>query len=87
MINSVILVSCVQQSDSVIHRQVSTLFPILFPFRLLQNIEQSALCDIVHPILEAFNFCNTNMKFAKVSKGIFCLEKKFRIFFTKSFFY
>ena len=38
------LVSGVQQSDSVIHIRVSILFPILFPFRLLQNIEQSSLC-------------------------------------------
>ena len=37
------LVSDVQQSDSVIHIHVSTLFQILFPFRLLQNIEQSSL--------------------------------------------
>ena len=51
MINNV-LVSGVQQSDSVIHIYVSILFffyvsilfQILFPFRLLQSIEQSSLC-------------------------------------------
>ena len=37
-INNVLLVSSVQQSDSVIH--VSVLFQTLFPFGLLQNIEQ-----------------------------------------------
>ena len=41
MINNV-LVSGVQQSDSVIHIHVSILFQILFPFRLLQSIEQSS---------------------------------------------
>ena len=46
-INNVVLVSGVQQSDSVIHIHVSILFQILFPFRLLQNIEQSSLCYTV----------------------------------------
>ena len=36
-----IIVSDVQQNDSVIHTHVSILFQILFPFRLLQNTEQS----------------------------------------------
>ena len=48
MINHV-LVSDVQQSDSVIHIHVSILFQILFPFRLLYKIEQSSLCYIVSP--------------------------------------
>ena len=43
MINNVVLVSGVQQSDSVIHIHVSILFQILLPFRLLHNIEQSVL--------------------------------------------
>ena len=47
MINSVVLVSCVQQSDSVIH--VFIVFQVLFPFRLLQNVEQSSLCYTVGP--------------------------------------
>ena len=51
MINNVVLVSGVQQSDSVIHIHVSILFQILFPFRLLQNIEQSSLCYTVGPCL------------------------------------
>ena len=34
---NVVLVSGVQQSDSVIH--ISILFQILFPYRLLQNID------------------------------------------------
>ena len=47
MINNVVLVSGVQQSDSVIH--ISVLFQILIPFRLLQNTEQSSLCYTVRP--------------------------------------
>ena len=49
MINNVVLVSDVQQSDSVIHMHVSILLQILFPFRLLENIEQSSLCYKVGP--------------------------------------
>ena len=37
------LVSGVQQTDSVIHIHASTLFQILSLFRLLQNIEQCSL--------------------------------------------
>ena len=48
MINNVVLVSGVQQAggggdDSVIYIHVFILFQILFPFRLLRNIEQSSL--------------------------------------------
>ena len=57
MINNVVLVSGVQQSDSVIHIHVSILFQILFPFRLLQNIEQSSLCSTVGPCW--FSLLNT----------------------------
>ena len=35
----VVLVSGVQQSDSVTHIHVSILFQILFPYRLLQSTE------------------------------------------------
>ena len=49
MINNVLLVAGVQQSDSVIHIHISILFQVLFPFRLLQNIEQSSLCYTVGP--------------------------------------
>ena len=49
MINNVVLTSDVQESDSVMHTHVSMLFQILFPFRLLQNIEQSPLCYMVGP--------------------------------------
>ena len=48
MVNNV-LVSGVQQSDSVIHIHVSILFQILFPFRLLQNIKQCFLYYTVGP--------------------------------------
>ena len=46
---NVVLVSGVQQSDSVIHIHVSILFQVIFPFRLLQNTEQSSLCYTVGP--------------------------------------
>ena len=49
MVKNVVLVSGVQQSDPVIHVPVSILFQILFPFRLLQSIEQSSLCYTVGP--------------------------------------
>ena len=42
MINSVVLVSGVQQSDSVIPIHISVLFQSRFPLRLLDNIEQSS---------------------------------------------
>ena len=44
MIYNVVLVSGVQQSDSIIHMYVTILFQVLFPFQLLPNIEQSSLC-------------------------------------------
>ena len=47
LINNVLSVSGVQESVSVIHIHVSILFQILFPFRLLQNIEQSSPCYTV----------------------------------------
>ena len=42
-LNNKVVVSSVQQSDSVIHIHVSLLFQILFPFRLLQNFSR-VLC-------------------------------------------
>ena len=58
MINNVVLVSGVQQSNSVIHIHVYILFQILFPFRLLQNIEQSSLCYTVGPCWLSIIFLN-----------------------------
>ena len=49
MKNNVVLVSGVQQSNSVIHTHVSILFQILFLFMLLHNIEQNSLCYTVGP--------------------------------------
>ena len=43
LINNVVLVSGVEQSDSVIHTHIAILFQILSPFGLLNNIEQSSL--------------------------------------------
>ena len=42
-------VSDVQQSDSVTHIDICILFQILFPYRLLQNIEYSSLLYTVGP--------------------------------------
>ena len=39
LINNIVLVSTVQQSESVIHIHISTLFLDSFPYRPLQNIE------------------------------------------------
>ena len=47
MINSVVLISGVEQSDSVTSTYLSILFQILYLFRLLQSIEESSLCCIV----------------------------------------
>ena len=49
MTHDVVIVSGVQQSDSVIHTRVSMLFQILLPFRLLKNTEQNSLCYTVGP--------------------------------------
>ena len=38
MIYSVVLVSSVQLSDSVMHKDISLLFQILFPYRLLSRV-------------------------------------------------
>ena len=51
LIYNVVLVSAVQQSESVIHMHISTLFQILFPYRSLESIEQSFLCYTVGPYL------------------------------------
>ena len=40
---------CCMQSELFIHRHISTLFQILFPYRLLQSIEQSSLCNTAGP--------------------------------------
>ena len=53
--NNIVLISDVQQSDSVIHIHASVLFQILFPIRLLQNIEQSSLCYTIGPWLSILN--------------------------------
>ena len=44
------LVSGIQQSDSVIHTYIYIyIFQILFPYRLLQNIKYSSMCYTVGP--------------------------------------
>ena len=49
LINNVVVVSGVKQSDSVLNMYVSILFKILFPFKLLCNTEQSSLCYTIGP--------------------------------------
>ena len=49
LIDNVVLVSDIYHSDSVIFIHISVLFLVLFPFRLLQNIEQSSLCHTEGP--------------------------------------
>ena len=49
LLYNVVLISGVQQRDSVIHINVSILLQILFPYRLLQVIEESFLCYRVGP--------------------------------------
>ena len=53
MINNVVLVSVVQQSDSVIHIQVSILFPIIFPFRFLKELsyKTETLTDLENKLM------------------------------------
>ena len=69
MINNVVIVARIQQSDSVTHIQVPVLFQILFPSRPLHIIEQSPLCYTVGPQLVIhFKYSNVDMS------GIACLE-------------
>ena len=46
LIYNLVLVSGVQQSDSVTH--IFNLFQILFPYRLLQNIEYRRSCSVIY---------------------------------------
>ena len=66
------LVSGVQQSDSVIHIHVSIVFQILFLFRLLQNTEQSSLCYTVGPcLLSILNIVVCTCQSQTPSPGLF----------------
>ena len=49
MTNEAVLVSGVQQGDSIVHIHVSIPFQFLFPLRLLQKTEQSSLCYPIGP--------------------------------------
>ena len=44
LIDNIMLLSCVQQSDSVAHMHIFILLQILFSYRLSQNTEWSFLC-------------------------------------------
>ena len=44
LIDNIMLLSCVQQSDSVAHMHIFILLQILFSYRLSQNTEWSSLC-------------------------------------------
>ena len=49
LVNNVVIVSSVQQSNSVIQLPVSIFLQIVFPFKLSQNIEQHFLCYTIGP--------------------------------------
>ena len=62
----VVLASGVQQSGLVTHTHISILFQVLFPYKLLQNIEYSSLYYLVGPcwlsivyIVECVYLCQT----------------------------
>ena len=64
LINNVKIVSGIQQSDSVILIHGSILSQIFFPFRLLQNIEQSSQCYTVGPCwLSVLNIAVSTLAF------------------------
>ena len=74
LIYNVVLVSDVQHSKSVIHVCISTLSQILFPYRPLQNIEQSP-CSIhrdytVGPYQSIYFICSTVYMSVQVSQLI-----------------
>ena len=50
-LNSDMLITAVQQSESVLPIQVSILLQTLFSFKLLQNVEFSSLCYAIGPCL------------------------------------
>ena len=49
LINNVVLVSGVSQSDSVTQIHLYIYFKTIFPFRLLLNVEQTSLYSTVGP--------------------------------------
>ena len=53
------LVSDVQQSDSVIHMYISIVFQILFHYRLLQAIEYSSMCYTAGLFLKIYFICSS----------------------------
>ena len=56
------IVSSVQQGDSVIHIHVSILLQILSPFRSLPGIKESSMCYSVGPCwLSNFNYSSVYM--------------------------
>jgi len=49
LVNNIVLVSGVQQSDLIIHMYVQIFFKILFHYRLLQDIAPSSLHYTINP--------------------------------------
>ena len=85
MINNVVLTSDVQESDSVMHIHVSMVFQILFPFRLLQNIEQSPLCYMVRPCwLSVLNVTLYTLLFSLLHKFNFIESHKVTLVYVQS---
>ena len=75
LIYNVVLVSSVQQSDSVIH--ISILFQILFPRGLLQSIEQSSLYYTVQYYIQYSKNAHTQFFNRQVCTA---LKREFSIF-------
>ena len=85
LIYNAVLVSGVQQSDSLIH--ILIIFQILFSYRLSQNTEQSSLCYTVGPfclfilyIVVCVCVCSSQDSFCFV---FFCLLYRFVVDFLK----
>ena len=70
MIYSAVLVSGVQPGQSVTRTHTSTLFLILFPFRLLQNTEENSLCYTVSPCWLFFLY--TLLRLSRFSRVRLC---------------
>ena len=53
------LVSDVQQSDSVIHMYIAIVFQIIFNYRLLQAIEYSSMCYTAGLFKKIYFICSS----------------------------
>ena len=75
------LILGVQQNNLVIHKYVSILFQVLFPFKLLQSSEQGSHCYIVGPRFSILNIAIMagkdiwyNLNFLKLTEAHFVAQ-------------